>query len=413
MKNILHQNNGFIGKLSFFAFCLSTVFMVFFSTSAIQVWPSPWNRVSILLACMIPVFLVFMGKAREWLDWKEFKKHLLLATIIVVLGILNMVFSEDRAVTIKVMSLFLISGIGVFAISRSVLMDRPIQDLFLWIGWTCFLILCAYGVFEYLTKKSILLLSNNPIPAGSLLILLSAAPLVMLGSRHRWVRISAVLTLLIGIVMLFMIGKRGSMLALFAMVLFSGFALPWKKTLSLILLALLLSMGGYVMRDRLNPQLTKHYFKDINSLLRAENYFFAGTIWVKKPIVGIGLHAPLAPYLENYEPKIYRSKTNYAYDQYIINAKTLENIVLCGFVEMGTLFSLTYIVLIAIILKKMITNVRQHPEKRTRAILLLMPLFGFFVHSMTFDSIIYPHLNWLAHVQLGMAYNFGLDDGSA
>ena len=98
---------------------------------------------------------------------------------------------------------------------------------------------------------------------------------------------------------------------------------------------------------------------------------------------------------------------------YIKKAKTLENIVLCGFVEMGSLFSIAYIVLAVIIINKMYILVRQNLKYKSRAVLLLMPLFGFFVHSMTFDSIIYPHLNWLAHVQLGMAYNFGLDDGSA
>ena len=79
---------------------------------------------------------------------------------------------------------------------------------------------------------------------------------------------------------------------------------------------------------------------------------------------------------------------------------------LCGFVEMGSLFSIAYIALIAIILKKMFASIRQNPGEKARAIKLLMPLFGFLVHSMTFDSIIFPHLNWLVHTLLVLLYNF-------
>ena len=134
-----------------------------------------------------------------------------------------------------------------------------------------------------------------------------------------------------------------------------------------MLLALVFIAGGYVMRDRLSPLLTKHYFKHPSTLIRAENYVFAGTIWIKKPVFGIGLHVPLAPHLENYEPKIYNEISKFPgypnFSEYIKDKKTLENIVLCGFVEMGTLFSITYILLVAMILKKGFTHVKQNPEK--------------------------------------------------
>ena len=36
------------------------------------------------------------------------------------------------------------------------------------------------------------------------------------------------------------------------------------------------------------------------------------------------------------------------------------------------------------------------------ASLLLIVVAGFIVHSMTFDSLKYPHLNWLFHSFLGL-----------
>jgi hypothetical protein len=62
--------------------------------------------------------------------------------------------------------------------------------------------------------------------------------------------------------------------------------------------------------------------------------------------------------------------------------------------------------LIIYLLRNIFRSIREKPEKRLHAVLLLTPLFGFFIHSMTFDSLIYPHLNWLFHSYLGLMANF-------
>jgi hypothetical protein len=406
MLNLIRRRDGLCENITFFVFCLSTVFMIFFSTRAVQVWSAPWNRMSILSACLTPVFLLLLCKTPEWLNWQSFKKNLLIPSIIVLLGMLNIVFSEERSITLKVMTLFLISGSGVFVVSSGILNNRFRQDLFLWLCWVCFILLCIYGFFEFQTRRSILLLSYNPIPAGSLLILLSVGPLLLFVSHSNVQRFFVVCTLVLGIAMIAMIGKRGTVLGLLAMALIAGFTLPWKKSWLIIPLALILFSTGYLMRDHLNPQLTKHYIKDPSTLLRAENYIFAGSIWIKKPLFGTGLHAPLANYLEGYHPSLYKTQRPISYSDYIKKTKTFENIILLGFVEMGSLFSIAYLTLIAALLKKMFTHVRKNPGERLRAILLLAPLFGFFIHSMTFDSIIYPHLNWLVHSLFGLMANF-------
>jgi hypothetical protein len=304
------------------------------------------------------------------------------------------------------MTLFLISGINVFIVTSSILNNRFRQDFYIWLCYACFLLLCVYGMFEYTTDKIILLFSNNPIPAGSLLILLSVGPLWLIRSPSNVLRFAAFFSLVFGIAVIVMIGKRGTVLGLLGMALLLGFKLPWKKSWVLILLALISFSIGYMFRNHLNPQLTKHYFKDQNALIRAENYIFAGSIWIKKPLFGTGLHSPLTKHIENYHPQIYKIKKGQTYSYYINKTKTFENIMLCGFVEMGSLFAFAYIALIIILLKRLFDHIRKNPEKRLSAVLLLAPLFGFFIHSMTFDSIIYPHLNWLAHSFLGLMYNF-------
>ena len=391
------------GSAAFVVFCMSTIFMVFFSTTAVQIWPYPWNRLSILVACLLPLVLVIIWKSPRWIRHEEFRKELFFVPIIIILGVLNILFSEARATTLKVMTLFLVSGIGVFGFTSCLLNTRYRQKMFFWLCWACLLALCVHGTREYIDRKAVYLLSYNPIPAGCLLVLLFAGPFFLLSSSSRWLRFLQLLTVIWGIAVIVMIGKRGPILALMGMAFFSVVLLRGGKSWIILVVALLLVGTGYKMRNHLPPQLTKHYIRSMSTLDRVENYALAGRIFVKKPLFGIGLHAPLTKYIQDYRPKVRKDQQ---YLDYVENQKTFENIMLCGFVAMGGLFSITYIALIIYILRNVFCNIKEKPEKRLQAAMLLIPLTGFLIHSMTFDSLLFPHLNWLFHSYLGLMANF-------
>lgn len=118
------------GTVAFLVYCVSTIFMIFFSISAIVIWPSPWNRLSILVACLLPLLLVLAWKVPRLIMDKKLEKKLLFIPIIIALGILNIVFSEDQSTTLKVMVLFLISGIGIFAATSYLLTTKFRQKIF-------------------------------------------------------------------------------------------------------------------------------------------------------------------------------------------------------------------------------------------------------------------------------------------
>jgi O-antigen ligase len=179
--------------------------------------------------------------------------------------------------------------------------------------------------------------------------------------------------------------------------------LPWKKLWIIPLIALILVGTGYKMRNHLPASLRKNLVTHTSTLFRLESYPLAAHIFLKKPLFGIGLHAPITEYLKDYRQKITKNR---AYSTYIKNKKTLENIILCGFVGMGGLFTISYIALIIYILKNLFRYVKQKPAKRLKAVMFLVPLFGFVIHSMTFDSLLFPHLNWLFHSFLGIMANF-------
>jgi len=391
------------GTMTFLVYCASTIFIVFFSTTAVQIWPYPWNKLTILVACLLPIILVIVWKSPAWIHQKQFQKELYFALTIVILGILNIVFSEDQPTTLKVMGLFLISGIGIFAVTSCLLTTKFRKTIFLWLFWMILLALCIYGTLEYINKKPILLLSYNPIPAGSLLILLFVGPFLLFHSGSKWLRLCQISSVFLVIAVIVMIGKRGPLLGLIIIAFLFGFLLPGRKLWIVPLIAMILVGTGYKMRNYLPPTLRLNLISHDSTIFRLENYFLASHIFLKKPLFGIGLHAPLADYLKDYHQKI---TNNTKYPNFIKDNKTFENIILCGFVEMGGLFSITYIALIIYLLKNLFHGIKDNPAKRLQAVLFLIPLAGFLIHSMTFDSLIYPHLNWLFHSFLGLMANF-------
>lgn len=391
------------GTVAFYSYCLSTVFMIFFSISALQTWSHPWNRLSVLVACLVPLLLVLVWKSPAWIRLKQFQKELIFALIIIILGILNIIFSEDRPTTLKVMTLFLISGLGIFVATSCLLTTKSRQTIFLWLCWVSLFALCVYGTMEYINKKPILLLSSNPIPAGALLILLFVGPFLLFPSSSWWLRFLQLSSIFFCIVIIVMIGKRGPLLGLAVMAFLFGALLPWRKLWIVPLIALILVGAGYKMRNHLPTTFRKNLTTDRSILFRLENYPFAAHIFLQKPLFGIGMRPSMTEYLKDYRPKLTK---NPAYSAFIQQRKTLENMILCCFVEMGGLFSITYIALIVYLLRNLFRSIRDKPERRLQAVLFLIPLIGFFIHSMTFDSLMFPHLNWIFHSFLGMMANF-------
>ena len=391
------------GTAAFLVYCVSTIFMVFFSTTAVQIWPYPWNRLSILAACLVPLLLVLVWKIPRFIREKKLEKQFLFISLIIIFGLLNIVFSEDRPTTLKVMALFLISGIGIFAATSNLLNTKFRQTIFLWLCWAFLLALCIYGTLQYINKKPILLFSFNPIPAGSLLILLFIGPFLLFRSSSWWLRFLQLSSIVFGVAVIVMIGKRGSISGLLGMAFLLPALLPWKKLWIIPLVALILVGTGYKMRNHLPASLRKNLVTHASTLFRVESYPLAAHIFLKKPLFGIGLHAPITEYLKDYRLKFTK---NPAYSTYIKNMKTLENIILCGFVGMGGLFTISYIVLIIYLLRNLFRRIRDKPRERLQAAMFLVPLFGFVIHSMTFDSLLFPHLNWMFHSYLGLMTNF-------
>lgn len=404
MKIIKNLNWDMWGTAAFFSFCLSTVFMIFFSTDAVQNWAAPWNRLSILFACFIPLLLVIVWKIPEWIKAVDIKNELRFIPVIVLLGVLNIVFSEARDATLTSMVLFLISGIMIFGVTKYLLISKGRQMILLWIYVFILFILSTYGLYEYFNKVSIRIFTSNPLPAGALLILLFVGPFTLILYNTGWLRFIQIFTIVFGAVIIVLIGKRGPVLGLIVMA-FSFILLPGRKKWIIPIVALIILSTGYKFRNFLPPKYYRiSYITTGSTTHRLDNLNLAYRIFLRKPIFGIGLHAPFGKYLKNYKPVFAKNPGSYL--NYANRDKTFENTWICMLVAMGSLFFITYIFLFIYLLKNLFQRIKDNPKKNLQALLFLIPIFAFIINSMTNDTLVYPHINWIFHSLLGIMANF-------
>ncbi len=429
-----------LNKAAFCFYVLATLFMLFFSVSAVQKWPGQWGRISISLACLLPFILVLLWKIPEWVSEKKIKREFRAVPFIIILGFLNILFSDNRDITLKVMALFLMSGVVIYLTSACLLNTKARQTYFLWICWSCSIIFCMIGIFEYFTTGNVYLLSNNSIPAGALLIILLVGPfLLLLNTRSRFRFIHFLIIILI-ISVICLIGKRGPLLGIGVISLIFCIFFSDRKRWVILIAAILLFGTFYKIRNYF-PQNPFNLIGIASSIYRLENYSFAGHVFLKKPLFGTGLHVPLERYLKDYSQKInvikprpgskkgantfhdiifsigikapleinvinFKLNAYYNYTAFIKKDKSFDNILLCGLAETGVLFFIAYIYLIFFLMRDLFSYAKHYPEKRNSVVILLLPLVGFFIHSMTFESLLFPHLNWLFHSYLGLIANF-------
>jgi hypothetical protein len=396
------------------AYFFSTLFMVFFSVHAVQKWPSLWAQGAISLACIVPAIAVLFKVGPDLIGGEKWPVEIKFVLIIVVLGLLNICFSENQRASFKGMGLFLTSGILVFSISYFLFNSKQARKGFFYLCSFCFVFLLVFGSLEFIQQinvpeKRILLFSSNPIPAGSLLILLSIGPIVLAAqAENRWEKFFWTFCLLTGILLIFLIAQRGPVLAVIVMI-FVGAIISRNGAWILILVALVMAGIGYQFRD---SALKEKLLNNETVLVRMEFYYIALDVMREKPVFGLGFNSPLTRFVPyDYKSRIYSQYSGSSFVEMTSGGiQVFDNMLFSFLGEMGGLFTLAYTCLFAYVLKN--NNLRQNGNTniRTHASFIFIVIVGFFIHSLTFDSLKYPHLNWMFHSLLGiMARSQGFD----
>jgi len=425
-KNLL---TGWREEYPFRVYCLGFIFIVFFSIKAIHDWPDFWTRFSISLACLAPALLVFCKIYKEGLRLKNLPKEIIVIAMLVFLGALNVFFSEEVWVSLKGVVLFVLSGLMVFFAVFYLFRLKRNQIVFYYLCSICLVIFCCYRIYIVASPDSgdlYRLFSYNLIPAGSLINLLLIGPLMLLAEEGRWgKRIVLILLIFLAVATDFLLFKRGPILAIVVMAIVYGIIAS--KTLRVLSLVLLTSVavgyqfgGNRILKDKFESIeregekvgiWVESFSKWRTILIRMEYYPLAFAMLKEKPVLGIGYNTSIIKNFPVDYHNVFFDKRYFG--NHVKQANTFDNIVLSIFVETGLIFSITYFGSVGIVVLRLVNLLKINSEYRVQSMILLMVLFGFFAHSMTFDSLKYPPLSWVFHSVLAIAANLkvgSLDD---
>jgi O-antigen ligase len=364
------------------------------STVKIIIYTLPW-------VMLWPIYSMNVIKNRQH------RLELILIYIVIILGILNTIFSDDPAKTYPPMRTLILTGVVVLWASMFLLTDQLKRDVFAWFCCFCLAIIAPVELLGYFTNwfgpGPFQIFNNHPIPLGTEMILLSPGPIHLLLAPERKKRVAGGILAFFGILVIFLAGKRGSILAVAAMtVVWMYYYFPRLRaiiiTATLATIMLLLVTLPRIYRA-LNPQIPKQ-----NSILtRLELFPFALYIWEKHPILGIGLRSYThQKYLAKYHQW---DKPLKSFPATVKKLQTFDDMYLTAFVELGTPMALTYFGLIMYILFTYYRKL-QSCETRPGDWYQLLVFLGFAIHSMTYDSLLFPSVNWLFHVQLGLMASY-------
>ena len=165
-----------------------------------------------------------------------------------------------------------------------------------------------------------------------------------------------------------------------------------------MVIALILPLEAQRRFARLDPN-TPHY---VSILHRLELYPFALHVWKTHPIMGIGLRPSTH---ENYLPDYHlHNQQLHEFPRAVATLQTFDNMLLTGSGRIWHVYDAHFTsgwsyAILAKILSTDCDPLRNPPPLDWYRVLVLL---GFAIHSLSYDSLLFPPVNWLFHVQVGI-----------
>lgn len=297
------------------------------------------------------------------------------------------------------------AGLGGFWCARILLGSEERQRLFQW--------LCIFGLAGMIALVFLSLALGKPFyalidshwhPVVSRVILLSFAPLALLGSGSPRLVGLGVGLLILGYGVLLLGGRIGMESAVgipAAMCLLAALLREWKwKHLGPILagmLAISTIIGSHLIHQPGN--VGKEH---ISIAYRAENIFFSWKIAKMHPFLGLGLWAPRDELVENYTPR-YSHVSKNRFVKWTKELRTSENTILTFLADLGIPFVIIYGIAIAVLMIMLLRMVFRPPAgSYFHPLVLFLPLSGAVLHFQVVDGLFHPQVSWFFHVLLGL-----------
>lgn len=394
------MNTDWPKQLAFYVFLTSGTFIVF---SNFILRYKPLSPAEIIFIYILPWLMLWSFLYFDVVLSKKYRIEIILMIIIIILGIINVRLSDNIYQSTLWMTIFILSGIIPLWTSMFIITgdhSRRITYCFC-CGWL--FIFTLLEIANYFITGNNFLCMDNPIPIGTLVILLLAGPLFMLASNQKKQKLFGAVLMSMGLILMVIAHKRGTYLAI------TGMALAWVyyryirtsiiATIILLICSTSIASSWYY-RNHLDRNIPNHF----TILHRMELYPFALHVYLQHPFFGTGLRAySHENYLKDYQV---HNESLDTFRQTVTQLQTFDNMLLTGFVELGSIMTICYLGLIFFIIYRYCRKTQPFSLNHPKEFLLLLPLFGLTLHAMTYDALVFPSINWLFHMQLGILAGF-------
>jgi len=394
---------AFFNQLAYYALLASGAYIILFWSP--NILGDLFSRYTKGIIFILPWLMLWLAYSWQVVANRDHRWEILLIVSIIILGIVNVPLSDSPSKSLTPMRNFLLTGIFALWTSMFLLTDPRRRQVFDWFCAGALAVILPGEIIVWLLRGNygphvFQIFTLHPIPLGTVIILLSPGPVRLIATKNVPARLLGWLLVLLGVILIFLTHKRGAWLALAAILLVSIIYLVRRRRyliLTLLLLvALLLPLETKRQIARLDSKIPRYG----SVLHRLELYPFALHIWRIHPFMGIGLRAfNHENYLADYQQ---HNQAVGDFPKRIVTLQTFDNTLLTGLVEFGTVMTLFYLALVTLILVKYCRRVRSSPESSPLDWYRVLILLGFAIHSLTYDSILVPPVNWLFHVQMGI-----------
>jgi O-antigen ligase len=397
------RNSSLLNQLAFFSLLISSAFVILLWSP--NVLGKHFSSIVKIIIYSVPWLTLCLAYSWQVVTDREHRLEIILIVSIIILGIANICWSNSPLKAFKAMRIFLLTGIFPLWASMFLLADQRRRNGFDGLCGVALAVIVSVEIITWLVQgtygpKVWQVFVLHAIPLGTLIILLSPGPIRLLVSKNIQAKLLGWLVILASAILIFLTHKRGTWVALAAMLAVGMiYLLRRHKNLIvtiLLIFALILSLQIRRQLARLDPHIP-HY---VSILDRLELYNFALHVWKAHPIMGIGLRSfTLDQYLHDYQ---LRNKDLHNFPQAVATLHTLDNMLLTAVVELGSLMTLLYLGLLLVILVRYGRKLRASPKSPTLEWYRMLILLGFAIHSLSYDSLLFPPVNWVFHVQLGI-----------
>jgi O-antigen ligase len=411
MKYLSHINQTrLFNQLAFYSLLGSGAYIILlWSPNILGKHVGFWTEIVIYI---FPWLMLWPAYSWAVVTQREHRLEIILMVSIIILGVVNTSLTGFGLKSIGTMRTFLLTGIFALWASLFLVNDRRRRQMFDWLCAGALGVILLTEILMWLIQGSgsgaFEVFTLHPIPLGTMIILLSPGPVRLIVSKNPTLKLLGWLSILVGLILIFHTHKRGTWIALAAMLALWMIYLVRRRrylvVLILLVITLILPLEAHRRFARLDPNIPRN----ASILHRLELYNFALHVWKTHPFMGIGLRSfTHEKYLPDYR---LHNQDLHEFPQAVASLQTLDNMLLTGLVELGTVMTFFYFGLVIFILVKYCRKLRSWPEASPLDWYRVLALLGFTIHSLTYDSLLFPSVNWLFHVQMGIMAGYCASD---